>query len=70
MLPGAAHVGVGRAVAAKLGDAVMELLTEDAIPAFNMYALFRLSQDLARLKGFADSCADVPDMAVRGILPA
>ena len=65
MLPPGAYAAVARAVMVNLGDAVMDLLTDEAIPAYNMYALFRLAQDVARLRGFVDACGDVPGMAVR-----
>ena len=69
MLPPGAYAAVARAVMVYLGDAVMDLLTDEAIPAYNMYALFRLSQDVARLRGFVDACGDVPGMAVRCAFP-
>ena len=69
MLPRGAYVAVARAVMVYLGDAVMDLLTDEAVPAYNMYALFRLAQDVARLRGFADAAGDVPGMAVRAAFP-
>jgi hypothetical protein len=64
MLPGDAYHSVARAVVTFLGDAVMDLLRDDAIPAYNMYALVQLSRDVARLRAFAE-VSDVPNMVVR-----
>ena len=64
MLPREPYCSVARAAMTFLGDAIMDLLTEDAIPAYNMYALQQLSKDVAKLKAFAEA-SDVPDMVVR-----
>ncbi|BDA50846.1 Exocyst complex component 6B [Coccomyxa sp. Obi] len=62
MLPREPYCAVARAAITFLGDAIMDLLAEDAIPAYNMYALQQLSKDVAKLKAFAEAC-NVPDMA-------
>jgi hypothetical protein len=68
ILPCGAYTSVLRALFAYIGDEMIALLAEEAIPAFNMYAIFRLHDDLMAISQFADSCA-VPDLAVRGTNP-
>lgn len=63
MLPREAYYSVARAVVVFLGDAVLDLLREDAIPAYNMYSLFQLSKDVAKLKAFAEG-SGVPNIVV------
>lgn len=47
-----------------IGDAVLDLLLDPAVPAYNLYALQRLSSDLGKLRGFAEG-SGIPHMAVR-----
>ena len=64
MLPGDAYQAIARAAVAYLGDAIMQLLAQDGVPAYNMYSLFRTYDDVTRLVAFADG-ANVTHLAVR-----
>lgn len=66
ILPCGAYVSVLKAVFIYLGDEMMALLEEDAVPAFNIYAMFRFHDDVMAICQFADTCA-VPDLAVCSI---
>lgn len=63
MLPSDVYHSVARAVVVFLGDAILDLLKEDSIPAYNMYALQQLAKDVAKLKAFAEGC-NVPNIVV------
>ncbi len=63
MMPGEAYEHVARAIFGYMGDALMALLAEDAITAYNMYALFRLSDDIASIQTLADSLT-LPNLRV------
>ena len=62
-MPGEAYEHVARAIFGYMGDALMALLAEDAITAYNMYALFRLSDDIASIQTLADSLT-LPNLRV------
>eukprot|EP00884_Botryococcus_braunii_P001705 jgi/Botrbrau1/11535/Bobra.0393s0014.1 len=62
ILPCGAYTSVLRALFIYLGDEMMALLEEDAVPAFNIYAIFRFHDDLMAICQFAETCA-VPDLA-------
>lgn len=47
-----------------VGDALIALLCHEAVPAFNLYAIFRLHDDVAALAQLADSLP-APHLAVR-----
>ena len=63
MMPGEAYEHVARAIFSYMGDALMALLAEDAITAYNMYALFRLSDDITSIQTLADSLT-LPNLRV------
>ena len=63
MMPGEAYEHAARAIFSYMGDALMALLAEDAITAYNMYALFRLSDDIASIQTLADSLT-LPNLRV------
>ncbi|KAK9819680.1 hypothetical protein WJX72_001042 [[Myrmecia] bisecta] len=62
MLPAEPYEHVARATFNYIGDAIMNLLAEDLVPAYNMFAMFRLHADLADMAAFADAC-DLPLLA-------
>ena len=63
MMPAECHHTVSQAVMVFIGDAVLDLLLDSSIPAYNLYALYRLSSDLAKLKAFA-AASGIPHMTV------
>ncbi len=68
MMPAECHHTVSQAVMVFIGDAVLDLLLDSSIPAYNLYALFRLSSDLAKLKAFA-AASGIPHMTVSSSHP-
>ena len=63
MMPTESHHSVAQAVMMFIGDAVLDLLLDASIPAYNLYALQRLNSDVLQLKAFADA-SGIPHMAV------
>lgn len=68
MLPREAHCGVARAAMVFLGDAIMDLLAEEAIPAFNMCA--QHGPPCARMHSLAHPSFPVFEAWLAGGLPA
>ena len=63
MMPSESHHSVAQAVMMFIGDAILDLLLDPSIPAYNLYALQRLSSDVQQLKAFAEA-SGIPHMAV------
>ena len=63
MMPTESHHSVAQAVMMFIGDAVLDLLLDASIPAYNLYALQRLNSDVLQLKAFAEA-SGIPHMAV------
>ena len=63
MMPAESQHSVSHAVMIFIGDAVLDLLLDSSIPAYNLYALFRLNSDIAKLKAFAVA-SGIPHMTV------
>ena len=63
MMPSESHHSVAQAVMMFIGDAVLDLLLDPSIPAYNLYALHRLNSDVQQLKAFAEA-SGIPHMAV------
>ena len=59
MLPPGAYNRFAQGVFGFLNDWMLKLLTDEAVPAFNMYGLFRLADDLASIQALADSAQPV-----------
>ena len=55
MLPPNAYNRFAQGVFSFLNNWMMNLLTDEAVPAFNMYGLFRLADDLASIQALADA---------------
>jgi len=55
MLPLDAYNRLAHGTFGFLNEWMMNLLTDDAVPAFNMYGLFRLADDLASIQALADA---------------
>lgn len=68
MMPQDAYVRLAQGVFSFLNDWMMSLLTDDAVPAYNMYGLFRLADDLASIQALADA-TQPPALAVRTSSP-
>ncbi|KAL3133292.1 hypothetical protein ABBQ38_007172 [Trebouxia sp. C0009 RCD-2024] len=64
MMPQDAYVRLAQGVFSFLNDWMMSLLTDDAVPAYNMYGLFRLADDLASIQALADA-TQPPALATR-----
>ena len=54
MLPPNAYNRFAQGMFGFLNSWMMNLLTDEAVPAFNMYGLFRLADDLASIQALAD----------------
>jgi len=55
MLPLDAYNRLAHGTFGFLNEWMMNLVTDDAVPAFNMYGLFRLADDLASIQALADA---------------
>ncbi len=55
MLPLEAYNRLTHGTFGFLNEWMMNLVTDDAVPAFNMYGLFRLADDLASIQALADA---------------
>lgn len=55
MTPQDSHNRVTQALFAFINTWLVGLLADDAVPAFNMYGLFRLADDLASIQALADT---------------
>jgi hypothetical protein len=63
MMPTESYHTVVRAVITFIGDAVLDLLLDASIPAYNLYGLYRLQSDVLKLKAFAEA-SGIGHMAV------
>ena len=61
---GRAYRQVGRSLMQLVGELLMGMLLTEEVPAYNLYALFRLNDDVLALADFATR-ADVTGMEVR-----
>ena len=66
MMPTESYHTVARAVITFIGDAVLDLLLDASIPAYNLYGLYRLQSDVLKLKAFAEA-SGIPHMAVSSL---
>lgn len=55
LMPHDSHNRVAHAWFSFINSWMVGLLADDAVPAFNMYGLFRLADDLASIQGLADT---------------
>ena len=55
MMPLDAYNRLAQGVFGFLNEWMMNLLADDAVPAYNMYGLFRLADDLASIQALADA---------------
>ncbi len=55
MMPNDAYNRLAQGLFGFLNEWMMNLLADDAVPAYNMYGLFRLADDLASLQALADA---------------
>ena len=67
-MPQDAYVRLAQGVFSFLNDWMMSLLADDAVPAYNMYGLFRLADDLASIQALADA-TQPPALAVHTLYP-
>lgn len=63
MMPTESYHSVSQAVMMFIGDAVLDLLLDNSIPAYNLYAVHRLKNDVQKLRAFAEA-SGIPHMAV------
>ena len=63
MMPEESHNRVAQALFAFINTWLVNLLADEAVPAFNMYGLFRLADDLASIQALADA-EEPPGLAV------
>lgn len=68
MMPQDAYVRLAQGVFSFLNDWMMSLLADDAVPAYNMYGLFRLADDLASIQALADA-TQPPALSVHNLYP-
>lgn len=54
VMPQDAYMRLAQGLFGFLNDWMMSLLADDAVPAYNMYGLFRLADDLASIQALAD----------------
>lgn len=54
-MPQDAYMRLAHGVFGFLNDWMMSLLSDDVVPAYNMYGLFRLADDLASIQALADA---------------
>lgn len=54
-MPQDAYMRLAQGLFGFLNDWMMSLLADDAVPAYNMYGLFRLADDLASIQALADA---------------
>ena len=54
-MPQDAYTRLAQGLFSFLNDWMMSLLADDAVPAYNMYGLFRLADDLASIQALADA---------------
>ena len=66
MMPHDAYNRLTQGVFGFLNEWMMNLLADDTVPAFNMYGLFRLADDLASIRALAD--ASQPEGLAVGML--
>ena len=62
-MPEECHDRVAQALFAFINTWLVNLLADEAVPAFNMYGLFRLADDLASIQALADA-EEPPGLAV------
>lgn len=55
LMPQESHIRVSHGLFAFINGWMVGLLADSAVPAFNMYSLFRLADDLASIQALADS---------------
>ena len=55
IMPQDAYTRLAQGLFSFLNDWTMNLLADDAVPAYNMYGLFRLADDLASIQALADA---------------
>ena len=63
MMPHDAYSRLAQGLFAFLNDWMMNLVVGDAVPAYNMYGLFRLADDLASMQALGDA-SQPPGLAV------
>ena len=63
-MPDSSFCYVARTLFDFVGKEIMALLGEEKIPAFNMFAIFRLHRDVTTLANFAETCYP-PGLVVR-----
>lgn len=54
-MPQDAYARLAQGLFSFLNDWMMSLLADNAVPAYNMYGLFRLADDLASIQALADA---------------
>ena len=69
MMPLEAYNRLAQGAFGFLNDWMMNLLADDAVPAYNMYGLFRLADDLASIQALADA-SQPAGLGVGASLPA
>lgn len=55
IMPQDAYARLAQGLFSFLNDWMMSLLADNAVPAYNMYGLFRLADDLASIQALADA---------------
>ena len=63
MVPQESHNRVAHGLFAFINSWLVSLMADDAVPAINMYGLFRLADDLASIQALAD-CVEPAGLAV------